>query len=114
MRLPFYRSLGHLDHKQIAALVGVAPYNRDSGYYRGKRCIQGGRAHLRRKLYMAALCATRNNPPLKCFYERLCAKGKPCKVAIIAVMRKLLTMMNSVIKRQSPWKDNFKDVCYRH
>lgn len=100
-RLP---ELGKVKHQVLAALVGVAPFNRDSGGMRGKRYIQGGRRHLRHALYMAALTATRFNPPLKDFYQRLKAAGKPVKVAIIAVMRKLLSMVNSVMKRRTPWQ----------
>ena len=95
--------LGRLNRKQIAALVGVAPHNRDSGSYRGKRSVWGGRAPVRASLYMAALVATRFNPVIKTFYARLCAAGKPKKVALTACMRKLLTILNRMLHTQSPW-----------
>ncbi len=92
-----------LDRKKIAALVGVAPFNRDSGGLRGKRAVWGGRATVRRALYMAALVASRHNPTLKGFHQRLVAFGKPAKVAIVAVMRKLLTILNAIIRDRKPW-----------
>ena len=95
--------LGTLDRKKIAALVGVAPFNRDSGGLRGKRAVWGGRATVRRALYMAALVASRHNPTLKGFHQRLVAFGKPAKVAIVAVMRKLLTILNAIIRDRKPW-----------
>lgn len=95
--------LGQLDRRRISALVGVAPMNRDSGQMRGQRTIWGGRADVRRTLYMAALVATRHNPVLRVFYERLLAAGKPKKVAIVAAMRKLLGMLNAMAKRRSSW-----------
>ncbi len=95
--------LGTLNRKQIAALVGVAPHNRDSGTYRGKRSVWGGRAPVRASLYMATLVATRFNSMIKGFYTRLCAAGKPKKVALTACMRKLLTILNSMLRTQSPW-----------
>lgn len=97
--------LGRLDRRAIAALVGVAPFNRDSGQWRGRRMIGGGRASVRTALYMAALVATRHNAALKRFYQRLRANGKPPKVALVAVMRKLLTIVNAMIKHQSRWQD---------
>ncbi|MBE7413892.1 MAG: IS110 family transposase [Deltaproteobacteria bacterium] len=99
--------LGSLTRKQIAALVGVAPLNRDSGTLRGKRTIWGGRANVRQTLYMSALAATRHNPVIRDFYERLRVAGKPGKVALIACMRKLLTILNAMLKHQMPWKENF-------
>lgn len=90
--------LGTLTRGQAAALAGLAPYNRDSGRSNGKRRISGGRSQLRRGLYMAALSASRNNPTLKVFYDRLIAKGKPSKVALAAVMRKLVVLMNHMLK----------------
>jgi transposase len=96
--------LGQLDRRTIAALVGVAPFNRDSGQWRGRRMIGGGRSSVRASLYMAALVATRYNPVLKDFYQRLRAKGKPAKVALVAVMRKLLTMLNAMLKHQCRWQ----------
>jgi len=95
--------LGTLDRRQIAALVGVAPLNRDSGTWRGKRRVWGGRAPVRAALYMAALVASRFNPSIKAFYQRLCAAGKPKKVALTACMRKLLTILNSMLQHQRPW-----------
>jgi transposase len=97
--------LGRLDRRAIAALVGVAPFNRDSGQWRGRRMIWGGRASVRTSLYMAALVATRHNATLKRFYQRLRAAGKPPKVALVAVMRKLLTIVNAMIKHQSRWQN---------
>lgn len=95
--------LGSLDRKQIAALVGVAPLNRDSGTMRGKRTVWGGRARLRAALYMAALAASRYNPVIAVFYHRLCEAGKAKKVALTACMRKLLTMLNAIVKHGTPW-----------
>lgn len=96
--------LGTLNAKQITALAGLAPYNRDSGKSRGKRVIWGGRASVRGTLYMAALVATRFNPQIKSFYERLCQAGKAKKVAITACMHKLLIIMNAMIKNQQMWQ----------
>jgi transposase len=96
--------LGSLDRKQIAALVGVAPLNRDSGKMRGRRTIWGGRANVRSTLYMAALVASRHNPVLAAFYQRLVSAGKAKKLAITAVMRKLLTILNAIIRDQRPWQ----------
>jgi transposase len=97
--------LGRLDRRAIAALVGVAPMARDSGTQRGRRRIQGGRFALRRILYMATLTATRHNPVIARFYQRLCAAGKPPKVAVIAAMRKLLTILNALVRTRRPWSD---------
>jgi transposase len=96
--------LGTLDRRQIAALVGVAPFNRDSGTLRGKRTVWGGRATVRAALYMATLVATRFNPVIRAFYQRLLAAGKPKKVALTACMRKLLTILNAMIKHRTPWQ----------
>jgi transposase len=96
--------LGRLDRRAIAALVGVAPFNCDSGQQRGRRRIAGGRASVRACLYMAALVASRRNPTLAAFYQRLRAHGKPAKVALVAVMRKLLTILNAMIKQRTPWR----------
>jgi len=90
--------LGTLNRQQAAALAGLCPYNRDSGQWAGKRCITGGRAEVRRALYMAALSASRSNHLLKPFYDRLIAAGKPAKVALTAVMRKLIVLMNHLLK----------------
>lgn len=103
--IAFLPELGKLSHKAISALVGVAPFNRDSGKFKGKRFIQGGRAKLRHVLYMSAIASTRWNPELQKFYTRLRNSGKPAKIAIVAVARKLLTMANSVMLRQTPWQD---------
>jgi transposase len=95
--------LGALDRKQIAALVGVAPLNRDSGVLRGKRTAWGGRAPVRAALYMAAVVATRFNPVIRSFYKRLRAGGKAKKLAITACMRKLITILNAMLKHHAFW-----------
>ena len=95
--------LGALGRKQIAALVGVAPLNRDSGTLRGKRSVWGGRATVRAALYMATLVATRHNPVIRALYARLLAAGKLKKVALTACMRKLLTLLNAMVKHQTRW-----------
>ena len=95
--------LGVLNSKEIAALAGVAPLNRDSGTLAGRRTVWGGRARVRTALYMAALVASRHNPVIKEFYERLCEVGKPKKVALTACMRKLLLIVNSMIKNKQRW-----------
>lgn len=95
--------LGKLSHEKIAALVGVAPFNRESGQFRGKRNIQGGRSKLRRMLYMSAVASLKWNNEMRSFYDRLKSKGKQTKVAIVAVMRKLLTVLNSIATRKQPW-----------
>ena len=97
--------LGTLNRREIAALVGVAPYNRDSGTRRGKRAVWGGRSRVRAVLYMGALVATRHNPAIRDFYQRLLASGKPKKLALVACMRKLLIILNSMLKNGSPWCD---------
>lgn len=99
--------LGTLNRKKIAALVGVAPLNRDSGKFRGKRTIWGGRAEVRRVLYMGTLVATRHNPVIKAFYQRLLQAGKPKKVALTACMRKLLTILNAMLKNRTAWQSNY-------
>jgi transposase len=86
-----------------SSLVGVAPFNRASGTLRGKRTIWGGRARVRVPLYMAELVASRHNPVIRAFYQRLCAKGKPKQVALTACMRKLLTILNAIVKHRSRW-----------
>ena len=96
--------LGTLTHKPLAALVGVAPLNRDSGTFRGRRGVWGGRADVRAALYMGALVATRRNPAVREFYERLLAAGKPKKVALVACMRKLLLILNAVLKHRTSWR----------
>jgi transposase len=95
--------LGSLTQKQVAALVGVAPLNRDSGTLRGRRTVWGGRARVRTALYMAAIVATRFNPVIRAFYQRLCASGQAKKVALVACMRKLLTIVNAMLKHRTPW-----------
>lgn len=90
--------LGHVSAKQIAALVGVAPFNHDSGQMQGRRQIWGGRAQVRTMLYMATISAIRRNEVIKAFYDRLCAKGKPTKVVLVACMHKLLIYLNSLLK----------------
>lgn len=95
--------LGQLSRREIGALIGVVPINRDSGLMRGKRTIFGGRASVRHVLYMAALTATRHNPAIKGFYARLLAAGKPKKVALVACMRKLLTILNAMVKAGKPY-----------
>jgi transposase len=96
--------LGTLTHKRLAALVGVAPLNRDSGTLRGHRSVWGGRADVRAALYMGALVAARRNPVVREFYERLLAAGKPKKVALVACMRKLLSILNAILKHRTPWR----------
>jgi len=95
--------LGHLNQREIAALVGVAPLNRDSGKQRGKRMIWGGRANVRKAFYMPALSAIRCNPVIRDLYQRLIAKGKLKKVALVACMHKMLTILNSMAKNYTPW-----------
>lgn len=96
--------LGHLSHKQISSLVGLAPINRDSGQKRGKRTIWGGRSRLRAVLYMGTLAAVRYNPLIKAFYDRLRQRGKPAKVALTACMHKLLIILNAMTKHATPWQ----------
>jgi transposase len=96
--------LGTLDRKEIAALAGLAPYTRQSGTWRGKSFIGGGRTRVRTALYMGALVASRWNPTLKAFYARLVAAGKPRMVALIAVARKLLTILNAIVRDKTPWQ----------
>lgn len=95
--------LGKLSGREVSALVGVAPINRDSGTMRGKRSIFGGRPDVRRVLFMAALVASRHNPVIKTFYQRLLATGKPKKLALVACMRKLLTILNAMVRSGRPW-----------
>lgn len=98
--------LGILSRREISALIGVAPFNHDSGQMRGKRAIFGGRSGVRRVLYMATLAAIRFNQVIQRFYERLVTAGKPKKVAIIACMRKLLTILNAMVKSQKNWDES--------
>lgn len=104
--------LGTLNRKQIAALVGLAPFNRDSGAMRGKRHIWGGRADVRTVLYMVALSAVRHNPPIKAFYERLVTAGKAKKVALVASMRKILTILNAMVRDNQQWKPDYAQPNY--
>ena len=96
--------LGALSRRQIASLVGVAPLNRDSGQQRGRRMVWGGRASVRGPLYMATVTAARHNPVIRAFYQRLRAAGKPPLVALVAAMRKLLTILNAMVKHQESWQ----------
>ena len=96
--------LGQLDRRQVAALVGLAPWTRQSGQWRGKSFIGGGRANVRSALLMGAMVAARHNPVLKAFRDRLVAAGKPKLVALIATARKLLTILNAIIRDQTPWQ----------
>ncbi|MDO8446973.1 MAG: IS110 family transposase [Deltaproteobacteria bacterium] len=105
--IAYLPELGRLNRKQIAALVGVAPLNRDSGTFKGKRSVWGGRGHLRTILYMGTISAVRFNPIIKIFYDRLRQAGKPPKVAITACMRKLLIILNAMFKHNIPWNPNY-------
>jgi transposase len=96
--------LGTLNRKQIAALAGLAPFNRDSGSLRGSRCIWGGRAQVRRVLYMAVVSATRANPVIKSFYASLRTRGKYPKAALTACMRKLLVILNAMVHNHAYWR----------
>jgi transposase len=102
--------LGLLTRKQITSLVGLAPLNRDSGTFRGQRHIFGGRASVRRVLYVAALVATRFNPAIRACYERLVVAGKPKKVALVACMRKLLITLNAIARDKTPWRADFASM----
>lgn len=97
--------LGTLDRRSIAALVGIAPMNQDSGTMRGRRRIRGGRSGVRSALYMAALVAARHNPTIRAFYQRLLARGTAKKAALVACMRKLLVMLNAILRSGQPWRD---------
>jgi transposase len=102
--------LGQLNRRKIAALVGVAPLNRDSGTMRGKRIVWGGRAKLRTVLYMAALVGVRHNPVITSFYERLLKAGKAKKMALVACMRKLLTILNAMIRSNTVWQEAAMEI----
>jgi transposase len=102
--------LGCLDRRKIAALVGLAPFNRDSGKMRGRRAIYGGRARIRTLLYMATTSAIRCNPVIRAFYERLKSRGKPHQVAMVACMRKMLTILNAMVRQSTPWTPEIKAV----
>ena len=99
--------LGTLSNKQIAALVGVAPFNRDSGKLRGKRRIRGGRASVRTVLFMAMLTSVQHNPIIRATYQRLVGNGKHKKVALIACMRKMVTILNAMLRDQTPWREKY-------
>ena len=99
--------LGTLNRKKIATLVGVAPLNCDSGRFRGRRRIKGGRANVRRKLYMAAVASIRHNPMMKDFYDRLIDAGKPPKLVLTACMRKILTILNAMMKNRAYWISSY-------
>lgn len=99
------QELGTLNSKQIAALVGVAPMNRDSGKMRGKRLIRGGRAHVRTVLFMATLSAIQHNPVIRAFYQKLVAKGKNRKVAVVACMRKMIVLLNAMVRDGTYWQE---------
>ena len=96
--------LGQLSAKQISRLVGVAPINHDSGQHKGKRMIQGGRAHVRASLYMGAVVAMRHNRVIKAFYERLVERGKAKKLALTACVRKILVILNAMVRSHQPWQ----------
>ena len=98
--------LGQLNRKEIAALVGVAPMNRESGTYKGKRKIRGGRYKVRTVLFMAMMSAIQSNPKFKAIYTRLVKAGKPKKVALIACMRRMITILNIMVKNETVWDDS--------
>jgi transposase len=99
--------LGRLNRRQIAALVGLAPINRDSGIFRGKRMTSGGRREVRTRLYMPTLVATQHNPVIRDYYQRLLKKGKPRLVAVVACMRKIFVILNAMIAKNQPWTQNY-------
>jgi len=105
--LAYLPELGELNRREVAALVGVAPLNRDSGAFRGKRTVWGGRNNVRSMLFMGTLVASRCNPVIKALYQRLLAAGKPKKVALVACMRKLLTIINSMLRTKTSWNPQF-------
>ena len=102
--------LGRLSRREIAKLVGVAPLSRDSGTLRGHRSVYGGRASVRGVLYMGALVATKYNPVIRAFYQRLLAAGKPKKLALVACMRKLLTILNTIARTHEPWRADYNFI----
>jgi transposase len=103
--------LGKLNRKQIAALVGIAPMNRDSGTFQGKRKIQGGRAKVRTALYLSTMTAIQHHPTIKPMYQRLVAARKPRKVAIVACMPKQLSILNAMVKTRTHWQPDFAQKC---
>lgn len=104
--IAFMPELGQISAKQAASLLGVAPFDHDSGKFKGRRCIAGGRKRLRNVAYMAALVAARHNTALRTFHQRLKEKGKKPKVAIVAVMRKLITILNAILRDRKAWSQN--------
>jgi transposase len=106
--------LGTLDGKRIAALVGLAPFNCDSGQYRGRRRVWGGRSHVRKTLYMAAQSAKRFNPQIRAFYDRLTKAGKPHKVAMTACMRKMVVTLNAMLKNKTHWSQGYNALDFEH
>ena len=113
--LAYLPELGALNRRQIAALVGVAPFNQDSGTLRGKRPVWSGRAGVRTALYMGAMVSSRHNPVIRDFYQRLLSAGKPKKVALTACMRKLLTILNSMFKHGTSWQhSDTKAIIYSY
>jgi len=105
--ISYLPELGRLDRRQLAALVGVAPINRDSGIFRGKRMTSGGRREIRTRLYMPTLVATQHNPVISAYYQRLLKKGKPPLVAVVACMRKMFVILNAMIAKNQPWNPNY-------
>ena len=99
--------LGKINNKEAAALIGVAPINRESGQYQGRRTIRGGRAHIRTVMFMGVMSAIQFNPVIKATYERLLAAGKAKKVALIACIRKMIVRLNSMVKQGTQWDENF-------
>jgi len=106
--IAFVPELGALTRRQIASLIGVAPFSRDSGTLRGRRTIWEGRANLRAVLYMAALVASKRNRAIAAFYDQLVARGKQRKVALIASMRKLLTILNAMTRARTAWEETYR------
>lgn len=111
--IAYVRELGNVDAKEIAALIGLAPFAHDSGKFHGRRRISGGRGQVRSVLYNVAMSAIRFNPAIKEFYQRLTAKGKPGKVALIAAMRKIIVIINAMVRNDTPWdpEKNVKQAC---
>ena len=105
--LTYLPEIKEANQREVAALAGVAPYNRDSGTHRGKRFTQGGRAPLRHALYMSAISSVQHNPDFSRCYKRLRAAGKPAKVALTAIMRKQLILLSSIMKRGTPWQPDY-------
>jgi transposase len=106
--IAFVPELGALTRRQIASLIGVAPFSRDSGTLRGRRTIWGGRGSVRATLYMAALVASKRNPVIAAFYGQLVARGKPKKDTLVAAMRKLLTILNAMMRAKTTWEEPYR------